>query len=196
MKFVLDIHVQVITIGLDVLYSKVVFVYFVLIFRGQEYHLSKTSSGSSSILFVSVSPFTFGKYIYIHYCTIIAIRDVDDINGRKVCDWWLLMASTARIIMIAKRDVDDINGRKVRDWWHSSRLLSALLHLMASTSRIIMIAMRDVDEIKGRKACDWRHPSIGYYKRVKGCRMGRSDKVSLWYVALLINTRFRFLMLE
>ena len=29
--------------------------------------------------------------------------------------------------------------------------------------------------------------------RVKGGRMGRSDKVSLWYVALLINTRFRFL---
>ena len=31
---------------------------------------------------------------------------------------------------------------------------------------------------------------------VKGCRMGRSDKVSLWYVALLINTRFRFFILE
>ena len=28
---------------------------------------------------------------------------------------------------------------------------------------------------------------------VKGCRMGRSDKVSLWYVSLLINTRFAFL---
>ena len=28
--------------------------------------------------------------------------------------------------------------------------------------------------------------------QVKGSRMGRSDKVSLWYVALLINTRFRF----
>ena len=27
---------------------------------------------------------------------------------------------------------------------------------------------------------------------LKGCRMGRSDKVSLWYVALLINTRFRY----
>ena len=27
----------------------------------------------------------------------------------------------------------------------------------------------------------------------KGCRMGRSDKVSLWYITLLINTRFRFL---
>ena len=27
---------------------------------------------------------------------------------------------------------------------------------------------------------------------IKGCRLGRSDKVSLWYVALLINTRFRF----
>ena len=27
---------------------------------------------------------------------------------------------------------------------------------------------------------------------IKGCRMGRSDKVSLWYVSLLINTRFRF----
>ena len=26
----------------------------------------------------------------------------------------------------------------------------------------------------------------------KGCRMGRSDKVSLWYVSLLINNRFRF----
>ena len=30
----------------------------------------------------------------------------------------------------------------------------------------------------------------------KGSRMGRSDKVSLWYAALLINTRFRFFILE
>ena len=30
----------------------------------------------------------------------------------------------------------------------------------------------------------------------KGCQMGRSDKVPLWYVALLINTRFRFFILE
>ena len=31
--------------------------------------------------------------------------------------------------------------------------------------------------------------------RLKGGRMGRSDRVSLWYVALLINTRFRFFIL-
>ena len=31
---------------------------------------------------------------------------------------------------------------------------------------------------------------------IKGCRMGRSDKVSLWYVSLLFNTRFRFFILE
>ena len=31
---------------------------------------------------------------------------------------------------------------------------------------------------------------------LKGCRMGCSDKVSLWYVALLINTRFLFFILE
>ena len=34
---------------------------------------------------------------------------------------------------------------------------------------------------------------------VKGCRMGRSDKVSLWnvaFAALLINTRFCFFTLE
>ena len=31
---------------------------------------------------------------------------------------------------------------------------------------------------------------------LKGCRMGRSDKISLWYVALLINTRFPFFILE
>ena len=33
---------------------------------------------------------------------------------------------------------------------------------------------------------------------IKGCRMGRSqaDKGSLWYMALLINTRFRFFILE
>ena len=31
---------------------------------------------------------------------------------------------------------------------------------------------------------------------VKGCRMGRTDTVSLWYVALSINTRFRFFILE
>ena len=34
------------------------------------------------------------------------------------------------------------------------------------------------------------------YTHLKGCRMGRSDKVSLWYVTLLINTRFRFFILE
>ena len=31
---------------------------------------------------------------------------------------------------------------------------------------------------------------------LKGCRMGRSGKVSLWYVSLLINNRFRFFILE
>ena len=31
---------------------------------------------------------------------------------------------------------------------------------------------------------------------LKGCRMGRSDKVSLWCVPLLINTRFPFFILE
>ena len=30
------------------------------------------------------------------------------------------------------------------------------------------------------------------HRKVKGCRMGRSDKVSLWCVSLLINNRFRF----
>ena len=30
----------------------------------------------------------------------------------------------------------------------------------------------------------------------KGCRMGSSDTVSLWYVSLSINTRFRFFLLE
>ena len=30
----------------------------------------------------------------------------------------------------------------------------------------------------------------------KGCQMGRSDTVSLWCVSLLINTRFRFFILE
>ena len=37
---------------------------------------------------------------------------------------------------------------------------------------------------------------VEYYNLFKGCRMGRSDKVSLWYVSLLINTRFRFFILE
>ena len=32
--------------------------------------------------------------------------------------------------------------------------------------------------------------------RLKGSRMGRSGKVSLWCVLLLINTRFRFFILE
>ena len=32
-------------------------------------------------------------------------------------------------------------------------------------------------------------PTLCYFK---GCRMGRSDMVSLWYAALLISTRFRF----
>ena len=32
--------------------------------------------------------------------------------------------------------------------------------------------------------------------KLKGCQMGRSDKVSLWYVSLVINTRIRFFILE
>ena len=31
---------------------------------------------------------------------------------------------------------------------------------------------------------------------IKGCRMGSSEKVSLWYVSLLINTKFPFFILE
>ena len=42
-----------------------------------------------------------------------------------------------------------------------------------------------VQSLKDGKIDDFVH--------IKGCRMGRSDKVSLWHVALLINTRFRFL---
>ena len=34
------------------------------------------------------------------------------------------------------------------------------------------------------------------YRKIKGGRMGRSDTVSLWCVSLLINTRFRFFILE
>ena len=53
--------------------------------------------------------------------------------------------------------------------------------------------------LAGSTAVVENHTSIifkacrAYSARLKGCRMGRSDKVSLWYVALLINTRFRFL---
>ena len=38
--------------------------------------------------------------------------------------------------------------------------------------------------------------SIGKFFIIKGSRMGHSVKVSLWCVALLINTRFRFFILE
>ena len=37
---------------------------------------------------------------------------------------------------------------------------------------------------------------MGEWHVLKGCRMGRSDKVSLWDVALSINTRFCFFILE
>ena len=39
--------------------------------------------------------------------------------------------------------------------------------------------------------------SVFNWKSIKGGRMGRSDKVSLWWcVSLLINTRFRLFILE
>ena len=38
--------------------------------------------------------------------------------------------------------------------------------------------------------------SISTPNLIKGSWMGRSDKVSLWCVPLLINTRFRFFILE
>ena len=40
---------------------------------------------------------------------------------------------------------------------------------------------------------DYVEPNMADPISLKGGRMGRSEKVSLWYVALLINTRFRFL---
>ena len=41
-----------------------------------------------------------------------------------------------------------------------------------------------------------RELQINAFFQIKGGRMGRSDKVSLWCVSLLINTRFRFFILE
>ena len=41
-----------------------------------------------------------------------------------------------------------------------------------------------------------RQPRQPYWALVKGGRMHRSDTVSLWCVSLLINTRFRFFILE
>ena len=40
------------------------------------------------------------------------------------------------------------------------------------------------------------YSTIDRILHVKGGRMGRSDTVSLWCVSLLINTRFRFFILE
>ena len=42
----------------------------------------------------------------------------------------------------------------------------------------------------------WTECFLSQEQSFKGCRMGRSDKVSLWCMALLINTRFRFFILE
>ena len=41
-----------------------------------------------------------------------------------------------------------------------------------------------------------RKVTISFFQTFKGSQMDRSDKVSLWYVALLIDTRFRFFILE
>ena len=41
-----------------------------------------------------------------------------------------------------------------------------------------------------------KNVSVLFNLYIKGGRMGRSDTVSLWYVSLLINTRFRFFTLE
>ena len=42
----------------------------------------------------------------------------------------------------------------------------------------------------------WAPTGVKVPWSLKGSRMGRSDKVSLWCVALLINTRFLFFILE
>ena len=38
--------------------------------------------------------------------------------------------------------------------------------------------------------------TLTLYSQLKGCRMSRSDTVSLWHVSLLIKTRFRLFILE
>ena len=54
---------------------------------------------------------------------------------------------------------------------------------------------RDVPPVKSFLHCQiFKYGT--FVDSFKDCRMGRSDKVSLWYVALLINTRFRFFILE
>ena len=50
-----------------------------------------------------------------------------------------------------------------------------------------------VNKISTKVKRNWNLKNL---PRLKGCRMGRSDKVSLWYVTLLINTRFRLFILE
>ena len=64
-----------------------------------------------------------------------------------------------------------------------------LLYLHASKSQRNWVTW---EQKKLGKVKIWHCTFSHFFFHFKGCRMGRSDKVSLWYVSLLINTRFRF----
>ena len=68
--------------------------------------------------------------------------------------------------------------------------LNQRLSLIVTMARILESGITLVHPYSRNKS--HKQDCLFFLLAFKGCRMGRSDKVSLWYVSLLINTRFRF----
>ena len=52
------------------------------------------------------------------------------------------------------------------------------------------------EKLKADPTAKFKRKLVGTLQRLKGGRMGCSDTVSLWSVSLLVNTGFRFFILE
>ena len=76
----------------------------------------------------------------------------------------------------------------IHDYWITTKTLLYVQYCMCP-SKLCTEKYQQIWCYQGWTKCFLLQEQI-----VKGCRMGRS--VSLWYVALLIDTRFRFFILE
>ena len=88
-------------------------------------------------------------------------------------------------------------------WWLSQAFLCLHLNFHYMCEALLVDAWVLTVEPTSRR-CDWYSSLMMlslltcltesvFHVQLKGCRLGRSDKVSLWCVTLLINTRFRFI---
>ena len=129
---------------------------------------------------------------------LIQARDDDDLHGGQ----WSTEVKCSRLHSMATKLKSEESLEKIRcasKWFILNNLKKKTQNLEFVNPQVCnlrtthsSIPSSVLTNFVGWATLPQQGSNVGATNTFKGCRMGRSDKVPLWYAALLINTRFRF----